>query len=573
MPTLKTDPGPLLQRLNRRVASLERERLQHEPVWKEIRANFEPFFGTALDGIQTDPQNRTAKPDTSSIINSHPRLCVHRGAAGMQGGITNPATQWFNLTAEDPALRERNDVKEYTDAVTQISASSLQRSNVYSVTSQIYAHLLCFATSAAIIAPDDESDINATLLDEGSYWIACNSKGRVTTLLRCYAATAAQLRDDFGLDALDPTVKAALDRQQDETWYTVYNLICPNDGSCKADIDPARPFLSVYWRKGQTEAVLAIRSFGYNPILAPRFTVLSGSYGFGPGHIALPDAKELQRLEEDILAAGAKRVEPPMVAPASMRHAALNTFPGGVTFTPEDAVGSSDDKSLRPLYEMRLDTSDIRASSQEVAARLDRIFYLDLFAMMLSLSSRPKQMTAREVNELAQEKMSLLGPVLTRMDTDLLDPLIDAVFYILAEKGRLPPPPEVLSGAQLSIKYISVLHTEQQSVSRLGSMIKLADFMAMIAPASPDCVDKLDADQAIDQAANVLNVPAGVIRSDADVAKLRNARAEQQAAQMQAMQAAAAAPGIARAAKDASQTRQGTGSLLDDTLSALQPQE
>jgi hypothetical protein len=190
--------------------------------------------------------------------------------------------------------------------------------------------------------------------------------------------------------------------------------------------------------------------------------------------------------------------------------------------------------------------------------------------MMLHLNQRPKQMTAREVNELAAEKMALLGPVLTRLNTDLLDRLVDAAFAILLESNRFPAPPEILLGQPLNVQYVSILHTEQQSVSRLGSMIRLCDFIAMIAPASPDCVDKIDADQAIDEASQVLAVPARIIRSDTDVAKIREARAAQQQAAMQAEAASRLIPGAAKAVRDLGETSAAPGSLLSNLTGAAQ---
>ena len=93
-------------------------------------------------------------------------------------------------------------------------------------------------------------------------------------------------------------------------------------------------------------------------------------------------------------------------------------------------------------------------------------------------------------------------------------------------------------------------------------MIRLMDFVGMIAQADPSCIDKFDASQAIDEAADVLAVPGRVIRSDADVAGLRKSRAEaQQQAQMAASMAAAAP--AARAARDLSETRLGGNSALD----------
>lgn len=571
----RTDITALRNALDRRVASLRRERLPHEAVWKTLAANFEPQFGRPLDGLLADPADAQAPLRDSTIINSHPRTALSRLGAGMQGGITSPSSQWFRLTVDTPALAERPEIKAWLDDCTRRIAAAFSASNVYTYLHQTYLHLGCFATSAGLIVPDERFGLHAILLDEGSYWIGTDNRGRPVTLLRAFSFTAAQIRDEFGQETADahPSVKEALAGGRDEQPFIVWNLVQPNSASLALrDIDAKMPFASVYWLEGSPKnLVLAIRPFRYNPILAPRWHILSGSYGFGPGHVAVSDAKELQRLETDLLAAVAKSVNPPLTAPESMRDEPINAFPGGITFRQDGGLDPDRRPSLAQLYEIRISTADLRAQIQAVEQRIDRAFFGDLFAMMLNLNARPKVMTAREVIELSQEKMSLLGPVLTRMNADLLDPLIDAAFSILYDAGKLPAAPDTLQGVALSVRYVSVLHTEQQSTSRLGAMIRLLDFLAMIAPAAPDAIDKIDATQAVDEAADVLACPARVIRSDADVAAIRRDRAAQQQAAQQAASLAAAAPAGARAARDLSETPLASGgSALDALLSQNQ---
>ena len=57
-----------------------------------------------------------------------------------------------------------------------------------------------------------------------------------------------------------------------------------------------------------------------------------------------------------------------------------------------------------------------------------------------------------------------------------------------------------------------------------------------LAQASPDIMDKIDADQLVDELAQRMGVPASIIRSDEDVAKMRQER--ERARQEQAQQAA-----------------------------------
>ena len=60
------------------------------------------------------------------------------------------------------------------------------------------------------------------------------------------------------------------------------------------------------------------------------------------------------------------------------------------------------------------------------------VFYVD----QLMLQQGP-QMTATEVIQRNEEKMRLLGPVLGRLQSELLKPLIDRVFNILLRNNQL----------------------------------------------------------------------------------------------------------------------------------------
>lgn len=569
----KADTTELTGWLAKRKASLEAARLPHETVWKDLREHFEPDYGKALNRSSDNPDNDTAARDDGKILNSEPRTQLARMAAGMQGGITNPARSWFRLGVDNRTVSDSAAARDWLSRNTQAMETKIARSNAYTVFHQKYGHMGCFGNACSLLVRGEGNGIHLHIIDEGSYWIADNHRQRVTTLLRVKDFTADQMAEEFGEGWLPQKVKDARAAGKGEDRFEVWNLICPNDGSARfKDVNARKPFVSVYWMNGCgaefNSGVLAVRPFSYNPILCPRWSLGSGVYGTGPGHVGLGDAKELQRLERDSLKVLASEADPAMAAPESMKGRPINTFPGGVTYYPDLSSGREAGPVTR-LFETRMSVKDLEYKSEQVVNRLRRIFFADLFAMMLGLSQMPKEMTARQVNELASEKMALLGPVLTRMNQDLLDPFIEGVFTIMEENGEITPPPDILAGQELKVIYVSVLHTEQQSSSRLGSMFKLADFVGVVAPMSPSCVDKIDVDQAIDEAAESLAVPAGIIRDDKDVSALRQARAEQAQAQMQAEQAAKAVPGAARAVRDLGATRMGDGTALDAVAAGM----
>ena len=83
---------------------------------------------------------------------------------------------------------------------------------------------------------------------------------------------------------------------------------------------------------------------------------------------------------------------------------------------------------------------------------------------MLAQTDR-RQITAREVAEKHEEKLLMLGPVLERLHTELLDPLIDRTFNILQQNGVLPVPPPELQNKDLNVEYVSVLAQAQRLVA------------------------------------------------------------------------------------------------------------
>lgn len=563
----KADPQDLRTWLDKRKQSLEAARTPFESLWRDIRLHYEPYLGKAL--IEGNADERAAAREDEKIINTEPRILLHRMAAGLQSGVTSQARQWFRLRCQDAKMSEAASVRAWLDRTTEAVNSMFNRSNVYPALDQIYLHLGCFGSSAALAMPDDETGMHVQVIDEGAYWFAENRRGRIDTLLRKIEMTLGNAAAEFGEGWLPTETAERIKNGRNEDRITIWNLVCPNDGHKRfADVPKGRQFVSIYWADGRKEAdgnagIVAIRSFGYNPIIAPRWFVFGSAYGIGCGQIGLADAKQLQTLELDKLKMIEQEVDPAIVAPASMKDEPIYTGPGGVTYYPDTM------QSGRPvvgrLFELRQQIEAVLLAITATEGRLSRTFYSDLFAMMINLNMRPKQMTAREVNELAAEKIALLGPILTRLNTDMLDPLVDAGFSILASSGELAEAPEEIQGQNLRVEYVSSLHMEQQSATRLSGLMRVAEFTGMMAQFVPTVVDKLDADQAVDIAAQTL-AEHGVIRDDKTVAKIREERMrQQQAAEQRAVDAQAMA-NTAKAAKDLSQARIGTGSALDAAI-------
>ena len=111
------------------------------------------------------------------------------------------------------------------------------------------------------------------------------------------------------------------------------------------------------------------------------------------------------------------------------------------------------------------------------------------------------------------------------------------------------PPPDVLLGEEIAIKYISLLAQAQEAVAA-GSIERGLSFAGNLVAVVPDVMDNVDVDASYREYASIIGMGPDNLRSPDEVATLRAQRAEQQQQQMaleQAGQAAQAAKVLSEA--------------------------
>jgi hypothetical protein len=184
---------------------------------------------------------------------------------------------------------------------------------------------------------------------------------------------------------------------------------------------------------------------------------------------------------------------------------------------------------------------------REVRDRINQAFYADLFLMLANMEGIQPRNTM-EIAERKEEKLLALGPVLENIYGGQLGPVIERSYAIMERRGMLPPPPADLDGQPIQIEYISMLAQAQKAVAT-GGVERLAAFVGNLAAVKPDVLDKFDADQAIDEYADMLGTNPALVVPDEDVSAIRNSRAQAQEKQQQMEQMAQMAP----AARDGAQ--------------------
>lgn len=494
------------------------------------------------------------------LIDSTGTFAVSTLRAGMMGGVTSPARRWVNLTTPDPDMADYGPVKEWLHIVANRMSSVFLRSNLYKHLPQIYGDMSVFATSAMIIEKDFRRVLRVTSFPVGSYRIACGIDGNVNTFSRSFRMTVRQIVDRFGRkneqtgaadwSPISKHVRNLWDNGQYQEWIDVAHIIKPNDfHDPRSSLDKFKRFESCYFERGGSSRgngymnegenqYLRESGYDYFPVLAPRWEV-NGEDDYGtscPGMIVLGDNLQLQQGERRIAEGIDKLMRPPMTGGSSLRDQALNTLPGGMTF--EDLREGN--KGFRPAYQIDPPIQEMEGKQEQVRGRINRAFFVDLFLALTSTNRR--QITAREVDEVHEEKLLQLGPVLEQINQDGLDPLVDITFALMLERGQIPPPPPELQGMALKTEYVSIMAQAQKLVG-IGSSERFMNTMINMAAALPQVMDKVNADEWVNDYGARLGVAPKIIRSDqvADEMRAQAAQAAQARAQIEMTREAAGA--------------------------------
>jgi hypothetical protein len=190
------------------------------------------------------------------------------------------------------------------------------------------------------------------------------------------------------------------------------------------------------------------------------------------------------------------------------------------------------DAGARATYQVALPLDQLGQYIQRTENRINEALFVDLFRMILD-SNNVQPITAREVVERHEEKMMNLGPVLESMNQELHAPLINRTFNIMMRGGLIPEPPPDIAQQALDVDFISILAQAQQMVASTTIQQSLG-FVGNVAALFPEVVDVVDIDKTAREYMQANGMPEVCMRSEEDVAAIRQQRQEAQQQQQMA---------------------------------------
>lgn len=526
----------------KRLEQLESWRSPWESLWQDCTDYVNPRRGDF-----TTKQFRGSRSRFDKVFDSTAPLANEQLASGLHGHLTNTAERWFSLRVpgnDEPSLSMRQWLQGTVEAMFD-SCFNLPETNFITAVHEMYLDIGAYGTAVFYVEDRPGKPIQFRSFHLADCYVAENHEGMIDTCYRKYKHTARQLMQLYS-DVLPEKFKEIATKQPFQE-FTCVHAVEP-----RADLvytgedkkDPLNmPFKSCYVL---VEEKLLLKEGGFMefPYMVPRWSKTSGEvYGRSPAMVCLPDIRMVNEMMKTTIRAAQKATDPPLMVPDDGFMMPLRTIPGGLNYyrsgTPdkvEPLVGGE-----RP--DVGLDFIESRRE------HISKSFHVD----WLQLRDGP-QMTATEVLQRQEEKMRLMGPMVGRLQSEFLGPMIDRVFALMLRRNELARPPGELEGVKLHVDYISPVARAQKAQS-VFNFTRFLEQMIPLANVKPEIFDNINADGTFRWAHHTLDAPAETLTDPKTVEEQRQARAEQE----QEMQQAAMMQQQATTAKDMSVAAKNAG--------------
>lgn len=504
-----------------RYDTLKGKRGQWESHWQEVAEYV--FPRRALFNQSSTPGEKRMQ----KVVDATGIVGLELLAAGLHGFASNPAARWFAIKTTDDELNDNDAIREWLGDVEDAIFSKIHSpsSSITSHLHELYLDYGAFGTGVMFIGVGKSENILFQTRYLGECVIDENSEGVVDTVIRMFTWTVRQVVQKWPDECSAEVRKKFADGKFDDP-VDLIHAVYPRD-----EMEPGKetpdnmPVASVYLEKKEKHK-LQEGGFEEFPYAVPRWYKAAGEkYGRSPAMTALPDVKMLQEMARTTIKAAQKIVDPPLLVPDDGMIGPVRTIPGGLNFYrgEREIVPLQTGANIPISLEMM----------QDLRNRILKAFYADIMQPMMD-----KQMTAYEYSKIVEQAMRLLGPIIGRMQSELLGPIIARVFGIMSRNSELPDQPEELDGVEFTVEYVSPLANAQRA-KKIDNAVQMLTIAGQMAQFDPSIMARFNSEEFLSWMATELNVDAELILDDDEFAQKQQ--------QQNAMQMAEMAPQVADA--------------------------
>jgi hypothetical protein len=497
-----------------RYDNLKSHRYTWERHWQEIR-----------DLVRPDTSDFQRKEFPGQVRTHHiwdgtaPQALEELGS-GLQSFLTSPAERWFEIKVDDEVVTISDpEALAWLEAVSDLIYDEYSRdaTNFNSAIQEIYQDLGAFGTG---VLNQEWSGNTGTIrfkaIPLADSYVEENADGTIDTLFRKVMMTRRQMDQMFGEQIPEQTKKEKDDARK---WEVVHATMPREDRKPQSPSNKNMPFASI-WFMPEFSFVTKESGFRSLPYHVPRWTKIAGEmYGRSPALKCLPDIKMLNRMEYTNIKAAQKAVDPPLLLPHEAFIKPIKTAPGSLNFK---EPGSEEVQSLEFSGQWPVALEITQQKREHIRA----CFFSDF----LRLEKERVEMTAFEVQDRRDEKLRFLAPMLGRIQSELLSPMIARSYELLLEHGKIPAPPPSLAKRRLKVGYVSPASRAQLGMKAI-TMGRYIQELLPVAQVNAEVLDSVDFDAYAQQLAFLRGTSRTILRGEDEILRIREERQQAQQAQ------------------------------------------
>lgn len=515
------------------------ERIAFEDIWEEVAefilpnqsgilkdrsssyTNFQP------NGAANKGHRRTRRLYDETAIKANQDL-----SSTIFSSIINPSGKIVNLRFRSEALNQNKEAALWLEDASTLAHEKLMESNLITELPRALRQYPAICSTALLHETVERQtslgptiDFKFKAIHMASIAWAENVDGVVDTAIIKTEMTYPQILERWGKKTPENIVKA-IEKGKLQESKTVMQIIKPNK-DYKGEgglLEPEkRPYLYYYIIDGEQEVV---QSGGYYefPVYGLRWDIHPGEvYGRGPGHIALPTVRSLNKTRELVLQALAKAVHPHVLMTRRAAMAQPNFAAGKVS------VVSRLDDIREMASQSRFDVAAMEV--QEMRNAIRESFFLD--KLLLPPRTEVGEMTAFEVAQRVEQVQKVLGATFGRLNKELLEPLVLRTFKSLLRAGVFGEIPEIIlqsGGLEVDVVFNNQL-SRSQNMEEITNVNAWMQGVAQLAQLDPNVLDIIDTDAIVRNDAKERGVTNIAFRSAEEVQAIRQQRQQQQAMQ------------------------------------------
>jgi hypothetical protein len=515
--------SPIIDRFDKLKEARDNYDVVFQDLSRYINPNREDFIVTESPG-----RRRHNKVYDSTGIDAARSL-----ASALTNSITNPQSRWLSMVTREKILMENEDVRQYLDTLETkvLAAFNSVSSSFYQQNHQFMIDLPVYGT-ACMFVEDTPKGISFKSIPLSQLYIEEDSEDKITTVFRRFEFTARQIIQEWE-DSLSEkdlqTFKSDLNRK-----YKVVHVVAPKaefKDIPGLEFPDNKAFGSLYY-VDDPKVVLNTGSYFDQPYIVGRWEKLTGeTYGRGSGWSAISDILMLNVMSESGIRSVQQSSSPAYLVPDDGVITHVRSVPGGITVGGLDEDGNLRVRELP--FNPRLDFLEAEKETRRDSVR--KAFFVDRFER-----KEGTPVTATENIDNQQVRLVLAAPQIFRIEVEYLNPLIDRVFGILERKGEIPAAPPILQDQDVDYEYQSPIIKAQRRQELLALNVAI-ESVGPLVQLNPDLLEVVDAESIFRDNAGIAGVPIRHLKSEQEVAAVRDAKilAAQQAQQREAATEAA----------------------------------